>query len=63
MSRVRLIGTSKRKRGLGVIERQGQEIKSLQRAPQGIEGIAESRSSVVIVIKGKRYRITATQLE
>jgi len=63
MSRVRLIGTSKRKRGLGVIERQGQEIKSLQRASQGIEGIAESRSSVVIVIKGKRYRITATQLD
>ncbi|MCJ7676824.1 MAG: hypothetical protein MUO35_03790 [Anaerolineales bacterium] len=30
----RLIGKSKKKRGLGVIERQGQDIKALQRAPQ-----------------------------
>lgn len=57
-----LIGNSGRRRGFGVLQQALTHVKEVERMPQSIEGLPESRSTIIVKINGKRYRISATRL-
>ena len=63
MSRVRLIGKSKRNRGLGVITDLSNKVNVLQRVPQGSVVKVETPTTILVEIDGELYRVSATKVK